>query len=301
LVNNPEVKKRTSFEPVISSCLIYILSLALIFYYFPKEQAYIKDVISEGGAIPEYSILPILAYFFGVVIVFGAVLFFIPISKLKLVLKIMFGFFYGWGVFIILALILPWRLATPLAAGIAGVLGLLWFFFPLVWFQNLLLMVTLVSVGAVFGALVSPWTVLYVLLAISVYDIVAVRFGYMMWMAKKLSETDTLPAFILPKKVADWKMNLRGATVQKIFEDEAAEREFSLLGGGDLGFPLAFVVAVFFANGFDDAIIVAGATFAGLLLAYALQIYVLKGKPLPAIPPISLMAIIGFLIANYLI
>jgi presenilin-like A22 family membrane protease len=301
LPDNPKLPKKTNFEPVIWSSLIYIFSLALIFYYFPKEQAYIQNVISEGGAIPEYSVLPILAYFFGVVIVFGAILFFIPISKLKLVLKIMFGFFYGWGVFIILALILPWHLATPLAAGIAGVLALLWFFFPLIWFQNFLLMITLVSVGAVFGALVSPWTVLYVLLAISIYDIVAVRFGYMMWMAKKLSETDTLPAFILPKKAVDWKINLHEATVQKIFKDEAAEREFSILGGGDLGFPLAFVVAVYFANGFEDALIVAASTFAGLLLAYALQIYVLKGKPLPAIPPISFMAIIGFLVANFLV
>jgi presenilin-like A22 family membrane protease len=301
LANQPKVNKRTSFEPVIWSCLIYISSLALIFYYLPKEQAYIKDVISQGGAIPEYSVLPILAYFFGVVIIFGAVLFFIPISRLRLVLKIMFGFFYGWGVFIILALILPWHLATPLAAGIAGALGVLWFFFPLVWLQNLLLMVTLVSVGAVFGALVSTWTLVYVLLAISVYDIVAVRFGYMMWMAKKLSETDTLPAFILPKKMADWKINLRGASVKKLFEDEAAEREFSLLGGGDLGFPLAFVVAVFFANGFNGALVVACATLAGLLFAYALQIYVLKGKPLPAIPPISFLAIIGFLVVNYLL
>jgi presenilin-like A22 family membrane protease len=119
-----------------------------------------------------------------------------------------------------------------------------------------------------------------------------------MWMAKKLSEADTLPAFILPKKINDWKMNLRGASFKKLFEDEAAEREFSLLGGGDLGFPLAFVVAVYFAKGFNGALVVAGATLAGLILAYAIQIYILKGKPLPAIPPISFMAIIGFLIIN---
>src|SRR5512137_2565429 len=96
-----KAKRKISLEPVLWSCLIYILALALIFYYFPKEKTYIQEVISEGGAIPEYSVLPILAYFFGVVIVFGAVLFFIPVSKLRLVLKIMFGFFYGWGVFII--------------------------------------------------------------------------------------------------------------------------------------------------------------------------------------------------------
>jgi presenilin-like A22 family membrane protease len=147
----------------------------------------------------------------------------------------------------------------------------------------------------------SPWTVVYLLLAISVYDIVAVRFGYMMWMAKKLSETDSLPALILPKKMADWNLNLRGASVKKLFEEESAEREFSLLGGGDLGFPLVFVVAVFYALGLSSALIVAGATLVGLVFAYLIQIFILKGKPLPAIPPISFLAIIGFLIVNYLL
>jgi presenilin-like A22 family membrane protease len=99
----------------------------------------------------------------------------------------------------------------------------------------------------------------------------------------------------VPKKARDWTLNLRGSTVQKIFDDESAERDFSLLGGGDLGFPLVFVASVFGAYGFSNALIVAGASFAGLLFAYFLQIYVLKGKPLPALPPICFMAFLGFL------
>jgi presenilin-like A22 family membrane protease len=301
LASNPEPEKKTVLEPVIWSCVLYILSLIILFFYFPKEQAFISDVITQGGSIPEYSLVPILIYFFSVVIIFGVVLFFIPVAKLRLVLRIMFGFFYGWGTFIILSLILPVHVAVPLAGTIAGIVGLVWFLKPLIWLQNLLLMITLTSIGAVFGALVSPWTVIWVLLAISVYYIVAVRLGYMMWMAKKLSETDTLPAFILPKKMADWRLNLRGSSFRKLFEEESSERDFSLLGGGDLGFPLAFVVAVYFANGFTGAVIVAAAVLAGIIFAFMLQIYLLKGKPLPAIPPISFLAIIGFLIVNYLL
>ena len=33
-----------------------------------------------------------------------------------------------------------------------------------------------------------------------------------------------------------------------------AERDFSLLGGGDIGFPLIFVASVFAAYGFSDAL-----------------------------------------------
>jgi presenilin-like A22 family membrane protease len=88
---------------------------------------------------------------------------------------------------------------------------------------------------------------------------------------------------------------------KKIFEEESSERDFSLLGGGDIGFPLVFVVSVFFAYGFSSAVIVAGGAFAGLIFAYLLQIFLLKGKPLPALPPICFLAILGFLGVYFLL
>jgi presenilin-like A22 family membrane protease len=293
--------RRTSLEPVLWSCLIYIFGLALLFIYFPKLQAYVGEVFGPPEAVPQYSLLPILLYFFGVVIVLGVVLFLIPVSRLRLVLKIFFGVFYAWGLFILLSLMLPFHLAFVPALIIGLAAAGAWFFFSLVWLQNLLLVVALVSLGGVFGALVPPWTVLIFLIAVSVYDVAAVSLGYMMWMAKKLSEADTLPAFIMPKKITQWHLNLRGATVQKLFEEESSEREYSLLGGGDIGFPLIFVVSVNFHIGYNAALIVAGGSLLGLVLAYAIQIFILKGKPLPALPPISFMSIMAYLIAVYLV
>jgi presenilin-like A22 family membrane protease len=284
--------KKINLEPVFWSSLLYIIGLIITFLHLPKEQSYIE---SSQIATPEYSIGPILGYFFGAVIVIGLILFLIPVSKLKLILRILFGIFYAWGFFIVLVLIIPYQAAI----GIGVAFGLLWLFRPYIWLQNILLLVTLVSVGVVFGALISPWTVVWVLVAISIYDILAVTLGYMMWMAKKLSETDTLPAFIIPKKFREWSLNLKGSTVQKIFEEESAERDFSLLGGGDIGFPLVFVVSVFFAYGMSSAMIIAGASFAGLIFAYILQIFLLKGKPLPALPPICSLAIIAFLVIYF--
>ncbi|MBN1188546.1 MAG: hypothetical protein JXA46_02225 [Dehalococcoidales bacterium] len=280
--------KRTSLEPVLWSCLLYILGLIVTFFILPPEKAYVE---AQPFTMPEFSLLPVLGYFFGVVIVMGIVLFLIPVSKLKFVLRLLFAVFYAWGIFILLGLLV----SVPAAIAAGVVLGLLWLFLPLVWLQNLLLLLTLVSVGSVFGALVSPWTVVWILLAVSVYDILAVALGYMMWMAKKLSEADTLPAFILPKKLPDWNLNLKGSSVKKLFEEESAERDFSLLGGGDIGFPLILVVSVYFAFGFNGAAAVAGASVAGLIFAYMLQIFLLKGKPLPALPPICFCAIAGFL------
>jgi presenilin-like A22 family membrane protease len=290
----PESAKRTSLEPVLWACLLYVLGLVLAFLYVSPEKTYVE---SQPFTVPEFSLLPIVGYFLGVVIVMGVVLWLIPVARLKLALRVLFGFFYAWGIFILLGLMLP----APLAIATGVACGLFWLFLPFVWLQNLLLLLTLVSIGSVFGALVAPWTVVWVLLAVSIYDIVAVSLGYMMWLAKKLSESDTLPAFILPKRIRDWALNLKGASVKKLFEEEAAERDFSLLGGGDIGFPLVLVVSVHFAFGFSGALVVAGASVIGLIFAYMLQIFLLKGKPLPALPPICFCAIAGFLIVYFLL
>ncbi len=285
--------RKVSLQPILWSSFLYIIGLLLVFaYLYPRVQEFIE---SSQIPTPEVSILPILAYFFGMVVIIGVVLFLIPVSKLKYVFRVLFGLLYAWGIFIILNLILP----PPAAIGIAAALGLLWLFWPFIWLQNLLLLLALASVGAVFGAVVSPWTLVWVLLAISIYDIVAVSLGYMMWMAKKLSETDTLPAFILPRRLRDWKLNLRGASFQKLFETESAERDFSLLGGGDIGFPLIFVASVFFSYSLSGALIVSAGSLAGIIFAYILQIWVLKGKPLPALPPISFLTIVSFLVVHF--
>jgi len=159
---------------------------------------------------------------------------------------------------------------------------------------------TLASVGAVFGFLLSPWTAISFMLVISVYDVLAVRFGYMVWMVKKLSESGTLPAFVIPRRISAWNLNLKEEGFKKLFEDGSGEREFSILGGGDIGFPLLFLVSVFFVYGFASCVIVAAFSLLGLISAYLIQLFFLKGKPMPALPPITFTSLIGFLIVYFI-
>lgn len=290
---NTSIKSGISrFQPVIMACLLHVLGLIVTFLYIRPGKVYIEE---NQIAMPQVDPLPIILYFIGVVVVIGLVLYFIPMSKLKYVLRVLFGVFYAWGIFVITGIFLP----GPAAVGLGAALGILWLFLPLVWLQNLLLLLTLVGVGGVFGSMISPWAMVIIMGVISVYDIVAVFSGYMMWMAKKLSMTESLPAFIFPFNLKDFNLNLRGSAFTKIFESESSERDFSLLGGGDIGFPLIFVTAVFFHYSLEEALIVAAFSLAGLILAYVLQMYLLKGKPLPALPPISLMTIIGFLLVFF--
>jgi presenilin-like A22 family membrane protease len=306
--------KNITQNPVYWSILIFIVAQVISFVVIMRENVFLEnnqiyvpsqppEVISlwpgttttpSGEVIqtPAYSSLgPILIYFFAVVIILGVVLFIIPVSALKLVLRAIFALLFSWAIFIILALWLPWVVAII----IAGAIGVLWFFLPKVWLHNIVMIAAMVSVGAVFGRMISPWTAMILLLVLAVYDFLAVRFGYMIWMAKKLSDSNTLPAFFIPKNISEWRSSLKESDAL-VVDEKTVERKYSILGGGDIGFPLLLVSAVFFAEGFMSAVFIALFTLLGLVAAYWIQSRFLKGKAMPALPPIAVAALIGLII-----
>lgn len=282
---------RARFEPILWSSLILVISQVFTFYVAFRERQFIEtyDITS-----PDVPLGIPLAYFVGAVVLLGIILFLIPADKLKIVFRIMFVCLFSWGMFIALVL----SLNAIVAAIVSIAVGLVWFFWQKVWLHNLLMIFTLAGVGAVFGFLLSPWAAISLMGVISVYDILAVRFGYMLWMVKKLSRTGTLPAFVLPRAVPAWNLNLNKTGFEALFESESAEREFSLLGGGDIGFPLLLVVSVFFIHGATGFAIVAAFSLLGLISAFLFQQFLLKGKPMPALPPITFFSLVGFLIVQ---
>jgi presenilin-like A22 family membrane protease len=280
-------------SPFIWGGLTIIVGLALALYVASLQKQFVE--VNQITS-PDVSLGPGIAYFFGVVIVLALVLFFIPLSKLKWVFQGLFALMFAWGIFIIAALALPLAAAYPLAA-IAGIAWLLW---ARVWLHNLVLLITLASASSVFGFLFSPWTFVIFMMVIAVYDVVAVRFGFMVWMVDRLSQTVTLPAFIYPRKIKDWALSLKTVRVDELAEKPSAEREYSILGGGDIGFPLMLAASVYFASGFTDAALVGAFAIVGLLSAFLIQALWLKGKPMPALPPITFFSFAGFLIALYL-
>ncbi len=287
------MKKRARLDPFLWGSLILITCQTFTLYVAFQEKHFVETYQITP---PQISLgLPVV-YFFAVVVLLGAVLFLVPVDKLRIAFRIMFTFLFAWGMFITLALSLPILAASLIS--IAG--GLMWFFRPRVWLHNLLMIFTLASVGAVFGFLLSPWTAISFMLVISVYDILAVRFGYMLWMAKRLSESGTLPAFVIPRRISAWNLNLKEEGFKKLFEDGSGEREFSILGGGDIGFSLLLVVSVFFVYGFTSSVVVAAFSLLGLISAYLIQLFFLKGKPMPALPPITFVSLIGFLIVYFI-
>ena len=283
---------KSKVSPILWGIIFMLASLALALYVAVQEKAVFA---SSQISSPDYSLPKVTIYFFSVVLVMVVVLLIIPAKWLKYVFKALFAILFAGGVFIVVGLNLPeWASFT-----LAAIAGLVWLLWNRIWLHDLLLLIALAGAGAGVGFVLSPWTFMIFMLIIAVYDFLAVRFGLMVWMADRMSRSTSLPAFILPKQTKDW--SLKTATVQlgDLKEKPTEQRDYAILGGGDIGFPLMLAVSVFFKFDLAGGIIVGAFGLLGLIGAFLIQIYWLKGKPMPALPPIAVASLIGFLIVNY--
>jgi presenilin-like A22 family membrane protease len=278
--------------------LIMASTFTLGLYLAVHQKVFVEE---QGIGSPNISATPAIVYFLGVVAIMALVLFLIPVRKLKYAFRALFTVMYGWGVLILLLLVWP-SLNEYVVYAIALACGLVWLLWTRIWLQNVLLIITLSAMGSVFGFFfASPWAFIAVMIAISIYDFLAVKFGLMVWMADKLSETTSLPAFVFPKITRDWDLNAHSININKLTGTAPAQREYSILGGGDIAFPLMLAVSTYFQKSLPAAIIVAVFALLGLMLAYLIQVRWLKGKPMPALPPITALALIGFLLTQLVI
>ena len=71
--------------------------------------------------------------------------------------------------------------------------------------------------------------------------------------------------------------------------------KFMVLGGGDIIFPLIFSVSML-ETGFLPALIVALFSILGLIASLMIFMFQKEKKPIPALPPIALFSIIGYII-----
>ncbi len=289
---------KLKLSPFLWSNLVLILATGLSLYVASFQKLFV-----EAWAIPspDVPVALVLAYFTGVVALVALVLFIIPVSKVRLLFRLLFTLMYAWGVFVIVALVLPtpYVYGVPIGAGTAAIVaGIAWLLLAKVWVHNLLLLLTISAAGSVFGFFFSPWAFMIFMLLVAVYDLLAVRFGFMVWMASKLSESTTLPAFIFPRDLKDWGMSLCAINVSHLAKVEAERREFSILGGGDIGLPLMLVASVFFATDLTSALLVGGFALIGLATAFFIQSIWLKGKPMPALPPIATFSLAGLLVSQ---
>lgn len=172
-------------------------------------------------------------------------------------------------------------------------LALLWvvvrFRYPRVWLHNLSIVLAVGGVGGIFGLSFEPGDAATVLGVIAVYDIIAVYFTkHMITLAKEMSKRGAIFALIIPEKLAGFW--------EKRDEIPAGQPGWYMLGAGDLALPLMLAASVARAD-LLGGVIVALFGFAGLLVMHLAFVMQSKRRPMPALPPIAVASILGWIVA----
>lgn len=155
--------------------------------------------------------------------------------------------------------------------------------------QNLALIFSVAGAGAVLGASLGIMPVIVFMLLLATYDFISVFVTkHMVYMAKEITKTPMAFTAALPYAPSP-------AEAKRLGREGAAKKAHVFqLGGGDLVIPLVFSVSVLHSYGLKAAM------FAELGAAIALVLLFLsvmkKPKALPALPPITAGALLGFLL-----
>ena len=176
---------------------------------------------------------------------------------------------------------------TALAGGLAA-LALFWLY-RAVWMQDLVMLLTLAGIGAIFGLALTPLTVVIILVILSFYDIIAVyKTGHMVKLAETMIQARAIFGFIIPTALSGFREN-----VTKVRPGE----EFMILGSGDVILPLLLAASLVRISVSQAAVVVVFACL-GLLITNLLFTSQKTRRPMAALPPIAAMSIIGYLVAS---
>lgn len=157
---------------------------------------------------------------------------------------------------------------------------------------------TAAGAAALFGISLAVLPTLFLLVALIVYDYVAVyKTKHMLTLAEGVTDLNLPILFILPTKLNYSYIRSKA----KIKELKEGERETFIMGLGDTVMPAILAVS---ANVFIAAPLIGGfvnvpalCTVIGTLVSHAaLMYYVLKGKPMAGLPFLCTGAIAGFAI-----
>jgi presenilin-like A22 family membrane protease len=265
------------FWEVLFFCLILFLGI-----YAASEARLV--LIEEDIELQKISFENFILYFL-ISTVF--ILFLISLQKVrkyrKAVYKFIFAFSFVYGALTILPLFFPDIITLFLIL----FLLFLWFKISSVWIHDIAIVIALSGLGAILGLAVEPRVVVLLLLVLSFYDFIAVyKTRHMIKIAESMLSSGVIMGLILPKQFKGFNEKLKNITLKK---------EFMVLGGGDIVFPLIFSVSLL-DQGIISALIVAGFSLIGLITSLLIFLLQKETKPIPALPPIALFSIIGYII-----
>ena len=196
------------------------------------------------------------------------------------------------GIFILVvfwggAFLLSLWISAIFALFLMGILIFWWLKKPTILVHNLCIIFGIAGIGSILGLRLEPLIVVALLIILSIYDFIAVNITkHMIKMAKEMIEMGAILALVVPPKISDFKENLK---------EVKPGGKFLILGGGDIAFPL-LLCASLVPEGILNSLTVALFALFGLFFSFWLFTSQKIRKPIPALPPIALFSIIGFLI-----
>lgn len=192
---------------------------------------------------------------------------------------------------------------APLAAwGIGIAVGggsVLWLYMNPEWYVvDLVGVLVAAGAAAIFGISLGLVPVVVLLVALAVYDAIAVyKTKHMLSLADSVIEL-RLPVLLVIPKTRGYSFLREAARFKEASADDKEDREAFFLGLGDLVMPTILVISalVFGAPAAPDAIQPVLGAAVGTLAGFAvLMAFVLKGNPQAGLPLLNGGSIVGFL------
>ena len=217
------------------------------------------------------------------------ILFIIRFFKFKKEKRIVFKAFFILAVFLGGLLFLQVWLEGHSSIFVLFLLIFWWLKKPSVLNQNILMILGMAGAGSILGQSLKPELVIFLLIIFSVYDFVAVyKTKHMIEMAREMMESQAILALVIPPNISGF---------QKSLSKIQPGGSFLVLGGGDIIFPLILSVSLL-SSGILISVIVALFSLIGLLVGFYFFLQPSPRQPIPALPPIALFSIIGFLLTK---
>jgi presenilin-like A22 family membrane protease len=159
------------------------------------------------------------------------------------------------------------------------------------------------GIAAVFVSLLTPFSIIILLVLISIYDMWAVwKVGIMQKMAKfQMEELKLFGGLLIPSvskkaklEIKNIKQKYKNKKIPKKIREKKYKINLAILGGGDIIFPIIASGIFLKFYGLLPALFVTFGALAGLTYLF---IITEKGKSYPAMPYISVGIFIGMFLA----
>lgn len=245
-----------------------------------------------------------LAYFFLILLVSTTVILLIIKFRKKQALRIIFlGATTVLSIYVlypVLSIFADSRLSLGLSILVAAILLIAIIKKPEWYMINAVALLTGVGAIAMIGISLDISIVIVLLIGMAAYDAFSVyKTKHMIYLADNLMDLKLPVMLVIPKKRNYSLLKETKSLKQKLKDGE--ERKAYFLGVGDFVIPGILAVAAFH-NIASNGLIIALAVLAGTLLGFiALMTYVVKGKPQAGLPFLCSGAILGYLVAGFLL